>query len=343
MQPKRHDRRQGLETIGLAILLHAAILGALSLSIDEWLPEPTPLLIDADVIQAMVVDQDLLDAEMDKVAADEQEPAVREAEAQAEQQQRREELQRQQALEEERREAEAALLARQQEQQRLEEQRLAEEAALRAEQARLEAEQAARRAREEEERRLAAERERLERERLAEQARQEAIEVARLEREREMRRRVEEQMQLEAERRQREAEARERAEQQRLAEERRRKRERERLARRLRNEARNIEQRQRELQFGAVEHGARIQAHVQSFWFTPADLSRNLSCMLSITLDQNGNVTSVRVTRGSGDRSFDLSAVAAVRRASPLPVPSNPGLTAQFRAFNLNFCPTCNS
>jgi colicin import membrane protein len=91
-----------------------------------------------------------------------------------------------------------------------------------------------------------------------------------------------------------------------------------------------------------AEFSARIKVHVERFWFRPRDArDRGLSTTLNITLDDAGNVTSVRVAKSSGDRGFDLSAVRAVRKASPLPVPSTADAMATFRAFNFRFCPTC--
>ena len=53
-----------------------------------------------------------------------------------------------------------------------------------------------------------------------------------------------------------------------------------------------------------------------------------------------GEVTpgSVRVIRSSGNPAFDRSVVAAVYKASPLPVPSG-RLFEQFRNLGLNFKP----
>jgi colicin import membrane protein len=52
-----------------------------------------------------------------------------------------------------------------------------------------------------------------------------------------------------------------------------------------------------------------------------------------------GTVTSVEVVQSSGDPSFDRSAVAAVQRASPLPVSADPEVMDRFRSFNFRFNP----
>ena len=49
--------------------------------------------------------------------------------------------------------------------------------------------------------------------------------------------------------------------------------------------------------------------------------SKGLKVTLRFNLAGNGSVSLVRVEKGSGDASFDDSAVQAVRRASPFPPP----------------------
>jgi colicin import membrane protein len=71
----------------------------------------------------------------------------------------------------------------------------------------------------------------------------------------------------------------------------------------------------------------------------PAGSREGLSCILTITLTSRGEVLNVTLSRSSGDPSFDRSAVAAVYRASPLPVPADPGVLENFRSFNFVFKP----
>jgi len=53
----------------------------------------------------------------------------------------------------------------------------------------------------------------------------------------------------------------------------------------------------------------------------------------------SGAVTGVQIAQSSGDTAFDNSAVAAVQKASPLPVPGDPEVLAKFRNFNFRFKP----
>ena len=169
------------------------------------------------------------------------------------------------------------------------------------------------------------------------EAERKAEEAARKAREEEEKRLAAERKRLEEEKKRAEAEARRQAEARRRAEELKR------LAENLQREARTREIRAHEVTVMTAEYGQRIKAHVQSHWFLPNRPRRGMECLLSITLDETGVVTSVRILRSSGDRGFDRSAVAAVRRASPLPVPSAPDVMAQFRAFNFRFCPSCGA
>ncbi|WP_181919624.1 cell envelope integrity protein TolA [Alkalilimnicola ehrlichii] len=64
-----------------------------------------------------------------------------------------------------------------------------------------------------------------------------------------------------------------------------------------------------------------------------------MTTILSIRLAPDGEVLDVDIRESSGNTTFDRSAVTAVRRASPLPVPSDQDSFEQFRSFNLRFIP----
>jgi len=53
-------------------------------------------------------------------------------------------------------------------------------------------------------------------------------------------------------------------------------------------------------------------------------LPDNIRCQVEITLLTSGAVADVRVLRSSGNPVFDESVLRAVRKASPLPLPSDP-------------------
>ena len=83
-----------------------------------------------------------------------------------------------------------------------------------------------------------------------------------------------------------------------------------------------------------------IRERVRQYWVRPPALGRDLITVVSVRLIPGGDVVpnSVRVVQGSGNTAFDQSVIAAVNKASPLPVPSGPPFE-RFREFNLQFTP----
>lgn len=74
-------------------------------------------------------------------------------------------------------------------------------------------------------------------------------------------------------------------------------------------------------------------------WIIPAGVNRNLSSKLLVELNTKGEVMNVAVIQSSGDAVLDRSAVTAVLKASPLPVPQSPALLKQFRQIELTVKP----
>ena len=74
-------------------------------------------------------------------------------------------------------------------------------------------------------------------------------------------------------------------------------------------------------------------------WCLPPGSSADQSCTLRIVMTGSGTVTDVQIVQSSGDTAFDNSAVAAVQKASPLPIPPDPEVLAKFRTFNFRFKP----
>jgi colicin import membrane protein len=60
-----------------------------------------------------------------------------------------------------------------------------------------------------------------------------------------------------------------------------------------------------------------------------------LSTELHVRVAPSGSVLDVQVVKRSGNEALDRSAVAAVQRASPLPVPTDPAVFASFREIRL--------
>ena len=64
-----------------------------------------------------------------------------------------------------------------------------------------------------------------------------------------------------------------------------------------------------------------------------------MKCKIKIGLIPSGDVMSAAVVESSGNSLFDDSAVRAVYKASPLPVPKDPNVFKQFRNFTFVFAP----
>ncbi|KJV05676.1 cell envelope integrity protein TolA, partial [Methylocucumis oryzae] len=75
-------------------------------------------------------------------------------------------------------------------------------------------------------------------------------------------------------------------------------------------------------------------------WIRPPDATQGLKCTVRVRLLPDGTVTDVEVIASSGDEIFDNSAVSAVNKASPLPVPKDKELFArEFRPLTFVFNP----
>jgi TonB family protein len=69
---------------------------------------------------------------------------------------------------------------------------------------------------------------------------------------------------------------------------------------------------------GATAYLGQVETRIMAAWRLPPK-SNELKVTLRYTLAANGSVSSARVEESSGNRTFDESAVQAVRRASPFP------------------------
>jgi colicin import membrane protein len=84
---------------------------------------------------------------------------------------------------------------------------------------------------------------------------------------------------------------------------------------------------------------ARIKQKVQQNWINPIQ-REGLRCRVRVKLIPGGDVLDVQIVAGSGDPLFDRSVEAAVRKASPLPVPSGADpLMDRFRDLEFVFNP----
>lgn len=83
----------------------------------------------------------------------------------------------------------------------------------------------------------------------------------------------------------------------------------------------------------------RIQAVIQSNWREPDGTSVAIQATLQLKVSASGEVLNIRITKSSGDRTFDESVEKAVLRASPLPFPANPKYYDIIKEFELIFNP----
>lgn len=82
-----------------------------------------------------------------------------------------------------------------------------------------------------------------------------------------------------------------------------------------------------------------IRQKIQRSWLKPATSSAGLSCKIRVKLIPGGSVMDATVVKSSGDSLFDRSVEVAVLKASPLPIPEDPTLFSYFRTLDLNFNP----
>jgi TonB family protein len=68
-----------------------------------------------------------------------------------------------------------------------------------------------------------------------------------------------------------------------------------------------------------------LAAHLKKYQHYPDNRqNRSLETVVSIVLDRSGNVVSASIATSSGDGAFDDAALAAIRRANPVPAPPPP-------------------
>jgi TonB family protein len=87
------------------------------------------------------------------------------------------------------------------------------------------------------------------------------------------------------------------------------------------------------------KYKALIIQTIGEHWRVPLQANKSLTSELMIRLGPGGTVLDVSITKSSGDPSLDSSARAAVMKASPLPVPTDPKEFEPFRQFVLKVKP----
>ena len=187
----------------------------------------------------------------------------------------------------------------------------------------------------------------IEQKRLEELERQEREERERKEREEAERKKQEEEQRKreEAERREREEEEKEKkrleAERKRQEDIQRQREENERLRRELEAEQRAAELEAEERRFAArssaemAAYQFAIAQKIRRSWAVPASAGPETRCSVRVTQLPGGEVVGVNIISCNGDAAVQRSVEAAIRRASPLPEPSNPELFDRNLTLNL--------
>ena len=79
-----------------------------------------------------------------------------------------------------------------------------------------------------------------------------------------------------------------------------------------------------------------IENKIYQKWVMPPSTNKGMVCVLQVRLIPSGEVIDIQLSKSSGDPVYDQSVMAAVRRASPLPLPAaETGLFDVFRDLTL--------
>ncbi len=87
-------------------------------------------------------------------------------------------------------------------------------------------------------------------------------------------------------------------------------------------------------------YAALIRASIEQNWLQPSDLQENIRCKIKVKLLPTGEIISAKIVEASGNRAFDESALRAVYKSAPLPVPQEQAVFKDFRELTLPFQPS---
>lgn len=112
------------------------------------------------------------------------------------------------------------------------------------------------------------------------------------------------------------------------------------LAKQLKAEEQQLAAAKKQQQQTEIDKYTALITHaIGRHWIQPDTVADEISCVLLIRLGQTGDVEKVSLVSSSGDSVLDRSAIAAVNKASPLPVPEDPELLVKFREIRLKVKP----
>lgn len=289
----------------IAVVMHIAIIAFMILGVD-WLEKPVQPKTNVDVVQAKVIDQAKINAEVAKLKAAEDKKKAKEKAAVRKEEKRLADLKRKQKKEKQR-------LAE------LEKKRKAQEKAESKKRAEVK-----KKAEAEKKRKAALAKKK------AEDKKRKAAEAKRKAKAEKKRKAVEAKKKAEAEKKRKAAEA--------------AKRKAEAAARQAAEQKvrEKALQDQLEAERSALERdrfGRAIKLKIEDNWLRPSTVGEGLSCEVRVRLMPGGGVAAVTITRSSGNGAFDRSVEQAVYKADPLPVPTGVGFEA-FRDLNFVFDPS---
>lgn len=84
---------------------------------------------------------------------------------------------------------------------------------------------------------------------------------------------------------------------------------------------------------------SRISSHIRRFIIMPPDVAGNPQAEFEVSLIPTGEVLNVKLSRSSGNPAYDNAVERAIRKASPLPLPTDSALVGRFRELKLKFRP----
>jgi colicin import membrane protein len=87
------------------------------------------------------------------------------------------------------------------------------------------------------------------------------------------------------------------------------------------------------------EYVPRIQRKVSANWTYPPRGPQGCNPTVRVNLAPDGRVLSAKIVRSSGDPFCDSSVEKAFLKASPIPIPSDPGLYSEFKVIDFPFRP----
>jgi colicin import membrane protein len=300
-----------------ALLAHLLLIIMLVINLD-WATKPTPAGAPSAPVQAVVIDESKVNAEVERLKTEDQRKVQQEQAA----------AERLRELEAKTQQAEAARVKEQKKLETLKQKQVVEEKRLKAQESQRKLEQ----------QKLATEQKKLEQKKLEQKQAEQKQQAA----EAEKKQQAEEKRLAEAEAK-RKIEAKAKADAEAKA-----KADAEAKAKAAAEQRKAAEQAlQAQI---AAEDAARDQGIISQYvgfigdrvrrnWIQPPSSRVGLSCVVQVQLLPSGDVISAQVVQSSGDAAFDRSVEAAVYRAAPLPLPPDPGLFESFRTLTFNFSP----